>query len=73
MHTETNPIERNLSEGTEASLPLWYVVRHLPNFQRVTIARFLSRAAAEAHLRFLARMFPDASYAVVFDQLLIDK
>jgi hypothetical protein len=73
MQTETNRIERNLSDGIEASRPLWYLVRHLPNFQRVTIARFLSRAAAEAHLRFLAQRFPEASYAVVFDRPVVDR
>lgn len=64
---------RRLSDGTKGSLPLWHVVRHLPNFQRVTIAQFLSRATAEAHLQFLGRMFPGASYAIVFDQLSSDK
>jgi hypothetical protein len=72
MYTETNSIKSYLSDGIEGSLSLWSVVRHLPNFQRVTIAQFLSRAAAEAHLRFLARMFPGASYAIVFDQLSND-
>jgi hypothetical protein len=47
--------------------PFWCVVRRCSNAQNTVIAQFSSRTEAEAHLQFLARMSPDATYNVVFD------
>jgi len=66
------PIEPTHGEPTGAddmpfSPPLWYVVRRRPNAQSNTIARFNSRAAAEAQLQCLAKLSSSKTYDVVFD------
>lgn len=45
----------------------WCIIRHLPRMQRVVAGRFRRRNEAEAHLKMLQRMTPDASYAIIFD------
>ena len=45
----------------------WCIVRLLPQFQRVTVARFRRRSEAENHLKILQRLIPDAAFAIVFD------
>ena len=45
----------------------WCIIRHLPNFQRTTIARFRHCNPAEAHLRVLRQVTPTATYSLVFD------
>ncbi|MDY6784057.1 MAG: hypothetical protein SW833_16170 [Cyanobacteriota bacterium] len=44
----------------------WCVVRHLPNLQRLTVARFSRRSDAEGYLRALRRLMPTANHVVVF-------
>ncbi len=44
----------------------WCVVRYLLNFQSIVLAKFSSRAEAEAHLRFLKRARPNVFYEVIF-------
>ena len=45
----------------------WAVVRLLPNFQRVVVARFRNAANAEGYCRSVARLIPDGKFIVVFD------
>ena len=45
----------------------WAVVRLLPNFQRVVVARFRTASDAEGHCRSLQRLIPEAQLIVVFD------
>jgi hypothetical protein len=48
----------------------WAVMRLLPNFQRVVIARFRSRADADGHAIRLRQLTPDAEIIVLFDPQL---
>ncbi|NJO40034.1 MAG: hypothetical protein HC769_09980 [Cyanobacteria bacterium CRU_2_1] len=45
----------------------WCIIRLLPKMQRTVIARFRKRNDAEAHLKLLQQMNPEAKYAIVFD------
>lgn len=45
----------------------WAVVRLLPNFQRVVVARFRNPSDAEGHCQSLSRLMPDGKFIVVFD------
>ena len=45
----------------------WAVVRLLPNFQRVVVARFRTAASANGYCRSVARLMPDGKFIVVFD------
>lgn len=45
----------------------WNVVRHLPNMQRITVARFRQRNDALEHLQVLRRLIPNANLTVIFD------
>lgn len=45
----------------------WCIIRLLPQMQRTVVRRFRQRNEAEAHLRALQRLTPDAEYAIVFD------
>lgn len=49
------------------SLHPWCVIRHLPNAQRVVVARFRKRGEAEGYVRSLQRMTPDAVYSLIFE------
>ncbi|MBE9138819.1 hypothetical protein IQ254_16730 [Nodosilinea sp. LEGE 07088] len=49
------------------SLYSWHIVRLLPQFQRVTVARFRSRSQAENHIKVLRRLMPTAAFVIVFD------
>jgi hypothetical protein len=50
----------------------WCIIRHLPNMQRLTVARFRRRNEAEDHLRVLRRLIPNADLAVIFDSGVIN-
>jgi hypothetical protein len=45
----------------------WAVVRLLPNFQRIVVARFRNAANADGYCRSVARLIPDGKFIVVFD------
>lgn len=45
----------------------WCIIRLLPEMQRTVIARFRKRNDAEAHLKVLQRLTPEAAYTIVFD------
>lgn len=45
----------------------WCVIRHLPNMQRLTVARLRSRNEAEAYLQTLQRLMPTFHHVVIFD------
>ncbi|HEY9711123.1 MAG TPA: hypothetical protein V6D48_23145 [Oculatellaceae cyanobacterium] len=45
----------------------WCVIRHLPNVQRLTVARFSRRNDADGYLQALQRLMPTAKHAVIFD------
>lgn len=45
----------------------WAVVRLLPNFQRVVVARFRNPSDAEGHCKALRRLIPSGQFIVVFE------
>ncbi|HAZ47469.1 MAG TPA: hypothetical protein DDW76_01555 [Cyanobacteria bacterium UBA11369] len=45
----------------------WSIIRHLPNVQRITVARFRRRNDALEHLQVLRRLIPNADLTVIFD------
>jgi len=45
----------------------WCIIRLLPQMQRTVVARFRRRNDAEAHLKILQQMNPDADYWIIFD------
>lgn len=45
----------------------WCIIRLLPKMQRTVVARFRRCNDAEAHLKILRQMNPDAEYAIIFD------
>lgn len=45
----------------------WAVVRLLPDFQRVVVARFRNPSDAEGNCQSLSRLIPDGKFIVVFD------
>ena len=44
----------------------WCIIRHLPNCQRLTVARFSRRRDAESYLNALRRLMPTVSHTLVF-------
>ncbi|MEG4117763.1 hypothetical protein QUA43_09850 [Microcoleus sp. N9_B4] len=44
----------------------WHLIRHLPNCQRLTVARFARRRDAESYLNALRRLMPAVSHTIVF-------
>ena len=48
----------------------WAVMRLLPNFQRVVIARFRSRVDADGYAIRLRQLIPNAEIIVLFDPQL---
>ncbi|PSB25446.1 hypothetical protein C7B69_12515 [filamentous cyanobacterium Phorm 46] len=44
----------------------WCIIRHLPNCQRLTVARFSRRRDAESYLNALRRLMPAVSHTIVF-------
>ncbi len=48
----------------------WAVIRLLPNFQRVVLARFRSRADADGHAIRLRQLIPNTKIIVLFDPQL---
>lgn len=48
----------------------WCIIRQLPKFQRITVARFRKRNEAEEHLKVLHRLLPNATFVVLFDAQL---
>ena len=45
----------------------WAIVRLLPNFQHVVIARFRSRSTADSYAMRLRQLIPSADFIVLFD------
>lgn len=45
----------------------WCIIRLLPKAQRITIARFRHRSAAEEHLKALRRLMPNAIFVILFE------
>ena len=45
----------------------WCIIRLLPKAQRITIARFRQRSAAEEHLKALRRLMPNAIFVILFE------
>ncbi|MGP1382540.1 MAG: hypothetical protein ACTS2F_03215 [Thainema sp.] len=45
----------------------WCIIRLLPKAQRITIARFRQRNAAEEHLKVLRRLMPSAIFVILFE------
>jgi hypothetical protein len=45
----------------------WCIIQLLPNARTVIVARFRRRNDAEAHMKTLRRMKPDAIYQIMFD------
>jgi len=43
------------------------IYRHLPNLQRLTVARFRRRNDAEEHLRIIKRLLPQVEFAIAFE------
>ena len=44
----------------------WHLIRHLPNCQRLTVARFSRRPDAESYLNALRRLMPAVPHTIVF-------
>ncbi|MEO0406771.1 MAG: hypothetical protein AAF289_05410 [Cyanobacteria bacterium P01_A01_bin.135] len=44
----------------------WCIIRLLPKAQRITVARFRKRNDADAHLRTLRRLIPQATFIIIF-------
>ena len=44
----------------------WHLIRHLPNCQRLTVARFARRRDAESYLNALRRLMPGVPHTIVF-------
>ncbi|MGL5061235.1 MAG: hypothetical protein ACRC62_14780 [Microcoleus sp.] len=44
----------------------WHLIRHLPNCQRHTVARFARRRDAESYLNSLRRLMPGVPHTIVF-------
>ncbi|MEG4407079.1 hypothetical protein [Microcoleus sp. MON2_D5] len=44
----------------------WHLIRHLPNCQRLTVARFSRRPDAESYLNVLRRLMPAVPHTIVF-------
>jgi hypothetical protein len=44
----------------------WYIIRHLPKCQRLTVARFARRPDAESYLNALRRLMPTVPHTIVF-------
>lgn len=47
----------------------WCIIRHLPNLQRIVVARFRRRNDAENHLRLIQQMCPHVSFSIIFDPM----
>ncbi|OUC15490.1 MAG: hypothetical protein B0A82_05950 [Alkalinema sp. CACIAM 70d] len=45
----------------------WCIVQHLPNCQRLTVARFRKRNDASEHLKVLRRLNSQGAYEIVFE------
>ncbi len=45
----------------------WMIIRQLPKMQRLTLCRFRQRSEAEAYLKALQRLSPEATYQIIFD------
>ncbi len=44
----------------------WHLIRHLPNCQRLTVARFSRRRDAESYRNALRRLMPTVPHTIVF-------
>lgn len=65
------PVEQPERTAVEVSdrdrLLYWLIVRELPNFQRVTVARMRRCNQAEELLKVFQRLHPDRRYLIVFE------
>lgn len=48
----------------------WCIVRHFPNMQHQIIGRFRRRTDAEAHLKALSPLIPNATFTIMFNPLV---
>ncbi|MGB3614722.1 MAG: hypothetical protein WBA10_13090 [Elainellaceae cyanobacterium] len=62
----TPPLNPNAQTYRDQLHP-WCIVRLLPKAQRITVARFRKRNDADAHMRTLRRLIPDATFIIIFD------
>jgi hypothetical protein len=67
IRRETLKMSQECNSPVEDYSRPWAIVRHLPNAQRYTVARFFNRQDAEDHQRFLTRFIPTAKFEVFFD------
>ncbi|MEZ2236190.1 hypothetical protein [Microcoleus sp.] len=44
----------------------WHLIRHLPNCQRLTVARFARRRDAESYLNALRHLMPAVPHTIIF-------
>ncbi|MEG4031825.1 MULTISPECIES: hypothetical protein [unclassified Microcoleus] len=44
----------------------WHLIRHLPNCQRLTVARFSRRPDGESYFNALRRLMPAVPHTIVF-------
>jgi acyl-CoA synthetase (AMP-forming)/AMP-acid ligase II len=47
-------------------LPPWCIIRHIPNCQQLTVARFSRRPDAESYFKALRHLMPAAPHTIVF-------
>lgn len=45
----------------------WCIIRHLPEMQRMVVARFGRRSDAEAYMKIIRQLLPNTSHKVIFD------
>lgn len=51
----------------QKQLSPWVINRHLPNLQREVVARFRRRSDAEAYLKVMQRVAPNAQFVITFE------
>lgn len=70
MDSRIRQLEGCYQRHPDHDASLWCVVRQLPTFQNIVVARFSSRLEAETHLGCLKRLHPHASFDLMFDAVL---
>ncbi|MBE9005129.1 hypothetical protein IQ259_08760 [Fortiea sp. LEGE XX443] len=46
----------------------WCIIRHLPNMQRLVVARFHRRHDADGYIQILRQLLPTTKHVIVFDK-----
>ncbi|NEP17992.1 MAG: hypothetical protein F6J97_13980 [Leptolyngbya sp. SIO4C1] len=67
ISAQTPPDAVTVRSAYYAKLHPWCVIRQLPKLQRVVVARFRKGHDAEAHMKSLTRLVPQATFQVIFD------